>query len=135
MISPNDLTIFRPNMSAVEISDAYKLLKPFFLFFFSADEELFNDFFCKVIKNVELIDQDKNCFNFLYTIAKNMKIDAYKRKIRENNFEKIEIDPSIMHRIEMDEEKKKEADSMLIDKYNEAVGVLGEYDRLFVEWY
>ena len=53
----------------------YKELKPFFLKFFNKNEELFNDFFMKILDKRMSIDREKNLFNWLYTIAKNIRYD------------------------------------------------------------
>lgn len=102
-------------MTQVEISRTYEILRPFFIKFFDGDEELFNDFFMKIIDMRAKMHAIKNLFSWMYTMAKNLKIDAYKREKRRLDDISLDLLDSIPY---VTQEIHKNTEEELIDMVN-----------------
>jgi len=66
------------------ITKLYMLMKPIFKTYLK-DEEVFNDYFMKVLAIIPSIDPNKSLKNFFITISKNMEINEYVKKNRKKH--------------------------------------------------
>ena len=66
------------------LTDLYNKMKQIF-FFYLKDEELFNDFYLKVLRNLNNIDFNKSVKNYLITLSKNTEINNYVKKNRKKH--------------------------------------------------
>ena len=140
MIDVTKLDFSQSANTSTHFNSNYKLLKPYFLYFFKFNEELFNDFFMKILDKKDSIQEDKNLFNWLYTIAKNMKKDDYYDSQKQIKPVRINYIISEEMTKEVDENTYQDYVNLNNEKEQEKIvelmfDKLSQKDRDFIEFY
>lgn len=133
------LLVHVPNNQKL-ITTLYTQFKPIFLPYLK-EEELFNDFFLKVLDNVKNIDFNKNVKNYLITLSKNIEINEHIKNKRPKHNQVVFDEMLTLNKGEdliEDELERLEKDLFdleLDSKYFAIVNTLKPDDQLFLSNY